>query len=1213
MPADPPTSSATYFDQDNLFLEHLNRGFAYLDAGAETGFTYDKSVPKCLSKVSVHFMDPTSAASGRIQSPRATDVTPHLELYQKITKILSRDYENTLKEIPYKNHRTGESATIRELVLHSTVSHGGILMVDREEDACEWHMNPMTHVYLAECHSLEHYRLKVKPSIQIFVSQLQANAEFKNETQQPNFLIVVVPNYETPAVSDDASTISSSSSVTEGASQTTIGAKSRVAAFASRMAAARQRISGTSGSAEELGGGNSSDDELDVVADSPIRQKTKLERELVRRMNADFSSARVCALASFARDETPPLLEWESFLTALGATIVESLQDKCRNYEEELKAIAEQRLVAVSSADDRQYYLLKESMAFTYEQCHLYADALVQYEELRALLPDIEKQSVKKGFTMNHSSLQTALHGDPITFRQHVRTAPNLAAVAYELEYYLLVRETAHLFAIKDANAVLQRCLSFARKMWQLQESRAGNDTKKLIEVNKWGLEFGWVVKEATYLYSEKPNFDDQAFSATLCELMGFTRLRLVKMGKLLEIPLTPNLGGLDFPNDLKTDIEWKPWTEPTSASREDPEEASLRKNANVVAEALSTKEGFEWMYMSLTKLLAANQEASGRKRLASCLRLEAIDIAIKQNRLRTAANELFKVAQECEDWKQCNFFLLFRLCQLQRQFEPGSRYLETLVYCFANPHAPPKARDVVFRDLLSVITGCSTKVTLSGAPLFQPILSLDEFEMSAAKGTERKLFKKVYSIGDTVNVKITVTSQLPEEVRLDSLSVSLVPFRNYVAAMEDNVEVKENEVFIELQLKDAIVNPGKNEYRYEWVPNHSGQFILSSVSMGWSNVIFTYSAKKRKQPTIRVDVIPCEHSQTLSIAPDYLIPGHMQNVLLKFNIGNDTLVQGKLQLVGSPGIFVGEHNSDTLLSALEVDLDPHSMDSIVSIPIKVQCADNGGGGVLKVHANTRYCRNGGEEFEAQWDTVVPALGQTGFVVKEITLIPYRSDRFVLHATFECHSPKSFFLREWKLELPGYLELAADLNETLTNTNVLCGETIMLTFECRVTGEVPNMVKSTVVLVFDNEEGMAFEESHVLRQDRPDMPLPLAEMQPISVKVSPSATQGVVGLPIHIQCSVDASGLSGQDVRYRVASDVSDWIISGRTEGPLPEDAELQFVAIPTRPGSLSSYLKLSLRKNDFELPMSISQPAPFQASDPPQHSAVAYPITKDN
>jgi hypothetical protein len=1195
MPADPPTASATYFDQENLFLEHLNRGFAYLN---NESTDIDKDVPR--SKVSVHFLDPTSAASGRIQSPRATDASRHLELYQKITKIVSRDYNNTLKEIPYKNLRTGESITIPEFSLLPTVSHGGILMVDRAEDASEWHQNPMTYVYLAECHSLEHYRLKVKPSIQIFVSQLQANPEFKNNETPPNFLIVVVPNYQ--SISDDVSTISNSSSVGESTSS---GAKSRVAAFASRVAAARHRISGTAGSAEELGGGggnNSSDDEMDViVADSPIRQKTKLERDLLRKMHADFPSARVCALASFARDETPPLLEWESFLSALGATIVDNLQDKCRNYEEELKKV---------SADHRQYFLVKESMAFSYEQCHLYADALVQYEELRTMLPDWDKQNAKRGLTMNFTSLQIALEGDPLAFRQHARAATTLAAVAYELEYYLLVRETTYLFAMKDANAVLQRCLGFARKMWQVQESRAGNDTKQLIEVNKWGLEFGWVVKEATYSYTEKPNFEDQAFSATLCELMGFTRLRLLKMGKLMEIPVTPNLGGQDFPNDLKADVGWTPWSEPTNTSREDPEEASLRNNANVVADALSTKEGFEWMYMSLTKLLAANQEASGKKRLASCLRLEAIDIAIKQNRLRTAAQELFKVAQECEDWKSCYFFLLFRLCQLQRQFESGTKYLETLVCCFGAPHAPPKAIDVVFRDLLAVISGCDTTTILSGAPLFQTIVSLDEFEMSAANGTERKLFKRVYTIGDAVIVKIIVTSQLPEDVRFGSLSISLVPFRSYVAAMEDNIEVKETEVFSQLQLSDVTVKPGRNEYQYKWVPNQSGQFILSTIFMSWNNVMFIYNPKKRKQPTIRVDVIPCEHTQTLTIAPDYLIPGHTQNLLLKFNSGKDTILQGKSQLVGSPGIFAGKQDDDTLLSALEIDLDSKSGESIVSIPIKVQCADNGGGGVLKVQTNTRFCRDQGEEFEAQLDIAVPALGQTGFVVKEITVIPYRSDRLVLHAAFECHAPKSFLVREWKVELPAYLVLTADLNETLANTDVYCSETIMLNFECRVTGEVPNTVKATVVLFFDNEEGVAFEESHILRQACPKMPLPLAEMPPVSVNLMPSATQGIVGRPVQIKCNVDASGLSVQDVRYKVASDASDWIISGRTEGPLPENAELELVGIPTRPGSLSSYVQLSLRRNGYELPISISQPGPFHASDPPRHSAVAYPIS---
>jgi len=96
--------------------------------------------------------------------------------------------------------------------------------------------------------------------------------------------------------------------------------------------------------------------------------------------------------------------EWNGFLRMLGAAVVNGFRDRCRRYDAELRRLDAARANGnqvtkgllgrnndnvnnKAKFDLGHFFLVKESLAFTFEQMQLPAEALLQYEELRAFLP----------------------------------------------------------------------------------------------------------------------------------------------------------------------------------------------------------------------------------------------------------------------------------------------------------------------------------------------------------------------------------------------------------------------------------------------------------------------------------------------------------------------------------------------------------------------------------------------------------------------------------------------------------------------------------------------------------------------------------------------------------------------------------------------------------------------------------------------------------
>ena len=110
-----------------------------------------------------------------------------------------------------------------------------------------------------------------------------------------------------------------------------------------------------------------------------------------------------------------------------------------------------------------------------------------------------------------------------------------------------------------------------------------------------------------------------------------------------------------------------------------------------------------------------------------------------------------------------------------------------------------------------------------------------------------------------------------------------------------------------------------------------------------------------------------------------------------------------------------------------------------------------------------------------------------------------------------------------------------------------------------------------------------------------------------------SATEGLAGVPVILTYRIDTAGLADLPgaVLYKIDFDASEWIVSGKVDGPVGK--EVQVIGIPVRTGCIVEFPMLSLlHQNDADslsLPVKVSSPTHFTGLSPPSHMSVAFPM----
>ena len=1027
------------FDASSIQYRYIRDGFIGLrkqisgtdeeEKGTSKHTQEDEMDSKMLNSfVTVNFIDPTSTGDSDKQKDRPTIRGKAVDLYDKMAVHFEEEYRSTLRQVPYKHIRSGRNEIIDELPVRPVLTRShrksntngdaltawGGAAVAPVTDPAEWHNGPFCHVYIAACENMHAYRTKVRPSLQAFVSQIgsgntssSASADGSGPPPGANnssqFVIVFVPTGQK----------------TQSDSGDSVGG-GRMGAALSRLANARQRMANqgrdvasdsvhsTQTDSSDLEG----NDPLDVSMNSTASASTsgmlfsKQDKELFRKFNADFPNGTTCIMSTLMESETPedPRVatlkqqEWSSFMRALGSAIVDGFKDRCRRYDEELRRL--QALPGTSAAgrsplgtrskgdksgpkttgqglDLSYFFLVKESLAFTYEQMHLPTEALLQYEELRAFLPDIGDATIEERKTSKrrrsslegNSATEIAIAGDTQSFRKRLRTiTTDMKPIAHVVVQYIFSREVCLLLKMREPVELIKRALDFAETMYSfhLKAASLAKDEKEKIyqkeQAEEWALTFCWDVKCASEgyfalmnpsskaaLYGEYSVVEDPDIKTVLTErslarelssLLEFGRLRLLALGdtKLSgPNPITNKFSGT--PADMRK--PWEPWN-PLSFENYGGKEVADDGNYyssrdDFMKDAFSSESAFVSKYLEMASAVATFGLFAGRQRIASRLLGDLAEIHITRGEDKEAIKTLVTVVDilSKDQWDKCHFWRLLRLASCQRRVSKPNEYLKTLVNCFGpnfSNVAPSKALVTLLNDLEMVVGDkLVTGSTFRSVPFLATRLDIQETssgESSMAFGPERKqLNKKFCTVGENVKINLTMSSFLPNVIEVDSVNLSLIAFGTYASKVESKNPIEKYDVFKVLTLESIKIENGVNNFSFDWVPINTGQYIISSIEIKWKEASFFYDSLEMRRSLVGIDVLPSDPSQSITLEPYFLVPGNIQPVRIIFYSGSDVITKGTVNLTCSPGLQLippGEEEKDeNWTSSCTVKLPP--------------------------------------------------------------------------------------------------------------------------------------------------------------------------------------------------------------------------------------------------------------------------------------------------
>lgn len=1390
--------------------------------GSHAALPSRKTVPM---HVSVNFIDPTTKPT--MTPPKVENLLSKSRLnppgddsdssskgvgnvFEKLHYIFQRDYGSTLRSVQYKNMRSGGSDVISsipvDMILTRTgnasgtgeaanVAWGGMAgsAAVPSTDPAEWHNSPFCHVYIAACESMEHYRTKVRPSLQAFVSQLEASTGPPTSsggksvsssvlgspagTSAPPasnsvpYLVVFVPaggGGGKRGSPKNNGTNSDDMSVSSGPVRR---------ALASQFAKARHRIANYQQESNQMdnnsvhskdslgsGDGNEGPDDDPESASLSLQMLTTNEKLLYKKLVQDFSSGKVCVLSrtsldtmdeSQAVDSTAMAVrtqEWNSFNRMLGSVIVNGFKDRCRKYNDELRRLDAQRAIAAQAAKSPgktppqksgsggffgvgsssktdpsppaafnlgYFFLVKESLAFTYEQMQLPAEALLQYDEFRAFLPDLNDKEHKNALKLRQKS--KALNDDAgpplavladaadfVGFRKRLRAEFDLTPILEIVRRYLFAREIRLLFKMEQPVEVITRCEAFCKHMYfvmmrGIAELSEEERKQRQTEAAKWVIQFAWDVKSTCENYllpdgthgppSRLESFDtmsvdtpgsdlsesanssqsDQNIASRLGELLEMARLLFKELGDT-ELP-----GGnplRKYEKTLPADMfhAWEPWNAPEVSPDDIPAVPKFGREAKTIdrqfllEEAFSSPEYYENVYLDIAGAIVNLSRYGHRRRLAFRLQSELAEHLIRTGNLKAAAAVLKSIVKvyRWDQWDRCHFWRLFRLSYCQRTTAAPTDYLKTLATCFSprtTTVAPKKALEALLDDLEVVMgyptIGESKYGTIAFLETSIDVLESPPVLSTLGSGVDRKqVLKRFCSVGETIAVTITITSHLPREIELQSLKLFIVDFASFSTIIENRESVEEDDAAKTLGTKKGVkLSPGKNAFTFDWAPSAAGQFILSTLEVVWKQGFFYYDSMELPAPLLEVDVLPSEPTQSLSLDPVYLVPGHDQEVRITFDAGSDLVVAGKVQLLCSDGITLIGPGEDPAAGQwkkeYEIELGQCKPGEKTVLTAHVRCAlidtfshdsisqmpsfDTAHG--LKVKAFTKYLHAGAEgsdhsetqKMKTVLEALAPILEKTALSVESVEplwLIP--GERVMISVNLMSNTPDHFSVVDWSLLVPPPLKLAdgVDLNEDLLQCAVSDGDQLSFSFECNVglkteLSEIDEAVLR-VKLCDDNKKLFSLDlpldlDAFYLHLLDSNLPKVTSEAK-ASLKLE--GNEGPMGEPTKLTFTVETEAEG--EIVYSIDSAGTHWLLSGKVNGSMQRSgfmslgfmASCEVVGIPTVPGVLTSFPKIkigtvSMNGGYTPLKMKVSAPDSFRSISQTSAVGVAFPTNK--
>ncbi|XP_031568533.1 trafficking protein particle complex subunit 10-like [Actinia tenebrosa] len=502
-----------------------------------------------------------------------------------------------------------------------------------------------------------------------------------------------------------------------------------------------------------------------IAQDSLKGNKSKIQfrGSVFDKIKSDFggkTNDRVAQLWEPMKESqfTKSIESWQSLVVKLRQLLLISFNRHLGKFEDRVRALREKRTEPRWSFTT--YFLLHEELAFVFEMMGLYEEALIQYDEIDALLTQLIINS-KYGESLACIDIfmreckccdGAPMSREPQLFlRELIKTQE---ATFVDLRHYLFARQCKLLLQLRRPWEIAQRTLDFLHNL--VHE----------VEILKVSMPTGSIaccivltVLEVMRACFKRYGEEDIIYSLHFAHLYQYAKHKLEEVGRHCAL----------LPHMMPSETELQVVCSLLSGIGKNQEEGELASNSPTkkLHEALSSKHAFQKLYLELTETAIKIFKNIGRTRAAKSLGMELAEFFMCREEYNQAEPLLMSVYQvyRHERWTLLATQVLMKLVVCQKKLKYLDKYAYSCSMLACESTLPPEKKSKYAQELLQLI-----RDTLD---VEQPIIIRAE-PLLRVKDVRIKLLKGIGSVGERIKVELDLQSGLHEEVTCRRISFSL-------------------------------------------------------------------------------------------------------------------------------------------------------------------------------------------------------------------------------------------------------------------------------------------------------------------------------------------------------------------------------------------------------------------------------------------------------
>lgn len=1058
----------------------------------------------------------------------------HLRIFEKINIILQQRYDSTLNNINYENPSTNQIDIIEKLPIRTQ------LTAPMVTDAINWHEDPLCHVYIAACYSVDHYREKVRPAIRAFVNQIDgaasgneedvisaasnaARKEFGAKKNADNKKLQVDAATKAVAAAKDATGPTASShymiifvpinpsSIESDVSPIEDLSNEVGVGFRGRFAAVAKRAQMKEPDDDEVGVDSIQDCE---AHSNQVTHLSKEHREIYKKIRRDFERGEKSILSTLLDsennllEETPSQNdEFNKVLQQLGRTLLEGFYDRIEKYVNEIRRCERDQ----SSSKWSRYFLLKESLSFSFEQMQLPYQAIREYEELELTLP---VGSMINNAKEDIGTYCAAILGDSKDFRSKVQETANIEEIYDYCMLYIVSRKISILFHHKDPVRALVSIYRYIKRSYAarcdiIQSMRDKEKISQLVvESEMLAMSLCWDVKQAIepfYLLILQNNSKQSELSVEIIkiinDLIDFVRSRSLRFSEIRFIKGDSISETLIYRKYFSHD-SWVPWeqiellvdTKSAHFSRACCEGNVLifLDDEKIVNSAIrniyESEEKLKAFVININESMVSLSKYLKRDRYAGRILADLAEMYMYRNDIERSVGNLILAIDNCANdaWDKILAWRIFRLLLSQRMRRNTTEYFKTAIYFLGerfSKSVPENIKLLLMRDMNTLVSYPDiVELRWAATPLFGvDIILQDEKKSISLSGNMKNIAFHQCKVGDTVTANVVISSHLAEDIVLDRIELIVLTFSRYLELVDAHSVVDRSDIAFVLAIEEALrLHPGKNSFCFPWIAKDVDKFVVSSIRFKWKGTAFHHDYTIQQQIGVcGINVQPNEPTQRISIDPTFLISGYTQAVQLTFHAGSDVIHRGDVELKCSHGLKVKtESNEDSDWQEtghfsfnsckpnenlrFTVTIKSENIGSHDDIRHAENNLDYSTPQTLKALVTTSFQHDvfknqiEGENLvkvlpmTAMLEASVTTLERAALSLEKVQIFTLGSHTAIINISIVCNTPVPFGVNTWNISLPNYLSLCqgGDMTEFLCSSSVIEGDKLHFSFRC---------------------------------------------------------------------------------------------------------------------------------------------------------------------